>query len=100
MTLGTSDKSLRQLVDAIVASDGAVFSDLLDGSPGLAAASFKMGASRQGPTTACFINEIGHYIYSGDTALHFAAASYRKVMVKKLIKARANVRARNRRGCE
>jgi ankyrin repeat protein len=39
-------------------------------------------------------------IYVGDTALHFAAASYRPDMVTQLMKAGANVRARNRRGCE
>ena len=103
--MATSEQSLRQLVDAIVANDGALFSKLIDGSSALATASFSEGATRGGPSggpshSPCFIKEIGHYIYSGDTALHFAAASYRHKMADKLIKAGANVRAKNRRGAE
>src|SRR5882724_9151112 len=94
-----SEKSLRRLVDAIVANDGALFSKLLAASPALATASFSQGATRQ-EHTPCFIKEIGHYIYSGDTALHFAAAAYRPKMVDGLIKAGANVRAKNRRDSE
>src|ERR1700726_3513814 len=100
MDAGTS-QSLRRLVDAIVANDGALFSRMLAGSWALAGASFSQGAIRQGPSpSSYFIKEIGHYIYSGDTALHFAAASYRRKMAGKLIKAGADVRARNRRGSE
>jgi hypothetical protein len=101
MAAVTSEQSLRRLVEAIVANDSAFFSKLIDGSPALATASFFQGATRQGPRPSpCFIEEIGHCIYSGDTALHFAAASYRHNMADKLIKAGANVRARNRRGSE
>jgi len=46
------------------------------------------------------IDEIGHYVYSGDTALHIAAASYREEIARKLIAMGADVRARNRRGAE
>lgn len=88
-------------MDAIVANDDALFSRLIDDSSALATASFSQGATRQGPSpNPCFIKEIGHYIYSGDTALHFAAASHRSKMAVKLIKAGANVRAKNRRGAE
>ena len=101
MAAGTSEQSLRRFVDAIVANDGVLFSKLIDGSSALATASFSQGATRLEPSPSpCFINEIGHYIYSGDTALHFAAASYRHKMVNKLIKTGANVRAKNRRGAE
>ena len=99
MDEGTSEQSLRRLIDAIVGDDGKLFSKLLGGSSALATASFSQGATRQSSST-CFIKEIGHYIYSGDTALHFAAASYRQKMADKLIKAGANVRAKNRRGTE
>ncbi|MDQ6678352.1 MAG: ankyrin repeat domain-containing protein [Acidobacteriota bacterium] len=89
------------MVDAILANDGALFSKLMDGSSALAAASFSEGATRQGPSASpYFIKEIGHYIYCGDTALHFAAASYSQEMSDKLIKAGANLRAKNRRGAE
>ena len=101
MDAGTSEQSLRRLVDAIVANDTALFSRLMDGSLALATASFSQGATRLGPSPSlCFIEEIGHYIYSGDTALHFAAAAYRHKMADKLTKAGAQVRARNRRGAE
>jgi Ankyrin repeats (many copies)/Ankyrin repeat len=100
MAAATSEQSLRRLVDAIVANDSALFSKLIDESSELATASFSQGATRQGSPGRCFLKEIGHYIYSGDTALHFAAASYRHKMVNKLIKAGAKVRAKNRRGSE
>ena len=86
MDEGTSEQSLRRLIDAIVGDDGKLFSKLLGGSSALATATFSQGATRQGPSPSpCFIKEIGHYIYSGDTALHFAAASYRQKMADKLI---------------
>jgi hypothetical protein len=102
MDAGTPEQSLRTLVNAIVANDDALFSSMLErSSPALAGASFPRGAERQGPNpSSYFIEEIGHCIYSGDTALHFAAASYRPQMVDKLIKAGANLRAKNRRGAE
>jgi hypothetical protein len=89
------------LVDAIVANDDALFSRLLAESSALAAAKFSQGATRQGAAQSPqFIEEIGHYIYAGDTGLHFAAASYRPKMADKLIWAGASVRAKNRRGGE
>jgi hypothetical protein len=89
------------LVDAIVANDGALFSGLIDEWPVLATASFPVGATRQESSASFyFIEEIGHWIYSGDTALHFAAASYRPKMADTLIKRKANVQAKNRRGSE
>ena len=93
------EQSLRKLVDAIVDDNRALFSQLLDQSPALASASFTLGATRQSPR-ANFIEEIGHYIYTGDTALHFAAAAYRAQMADALIKAGAHIRAKNRRGSE
>jgi ankyrin repeat protein len=101
MAAGTSEQSLRRLVNAIVANHDAVFSKLIEELPALATTSFSDGATRQGPSPSPnFIKEIGHCIYSGDTALHFAAASYRHNMAAKLIRAGANVRAKNRRRSE
>jgi ankyrin repeat protein len=88
------------LVDAIVANDSALFSKMTAQFPALATETFERGATRQGSPSSNFLPAIGHMIYSGDTALHFAAASYRPDMVSQLIQAGANVRARNRRGCE
>ena len=101
MTAQTSEQSLRRLVDAIVANDAVSFSELIDGSPALAIASFTEGATRQAARPSlCFIREIGHNIYAGDTALHFAAAAYRQEMATQLVKAGAKIHARNRRGGE
>ena len=93
--------SLRKLVDAIVDGNNDIFSRLMDEWPALASASFSPGVERQvtRPGTN-FIKEIGHCIYRGDTALHFAAAAYRPEMAKKLIHCGADVRAKNRRGSE
>jgi ankyrin repeat protein len=96
------DESLRKLVDAIVANREVVFSRIIEASPALATATFQHGATRQGSSSpgSNFLVQIGHYINSGDTALHFAAASYRPEMANELIKAGAQVRAKNRRGTE
>lgn len=99
--LPAADQSLRGLVDAIVANEGEFVAELLAGSPALATASFSQGATRQEANLrSYFIEEIGQYIYAGDTALHFAAAAYRGEMVDRLIQAGAHVRAKNRRGSE
>lgn len=97
MATGTLEQPLRKLVDAIVDGDEELFDRLL--SPTLATASFPRGATRQ-DEAGTFIEPAGAYIYSGDTALHFAAAMYRTAMVEALVKAGADVRARNRRGGE
>ena len=101
MNEATLEFSLRRLVDAIVRDDGKLFSTLLDRSPALATECFSQGATRQGLNPSpYFVKGIDRYIYSGDTALHFAAASYRQEMANKLIKAGTNIRARNRRRAE
>jgi hypothetical protein len=60
---------------------------------------FESGATRQ-TAKSYYMDEIGHYLYAGDTALHVAAAAYRQEIVQNLIATGANVRARNRRGAE
>jgi hypothetical protein len=101
-TGATTDEALRKLVNAIVANDRAQFSRALTHSPELATATFLTGATRQGPLSpgSYFLAQIGHYINSGDTALHFAAASYQPEMASELIGAGADVGAKNRRGTE
>ena len=99
----TADQALRNLVDAIVANQRAVFAKMIGASPALATATFQLGESRQESLHhpgSHFLSQIGHYINSGDTALHFAAASYRPEMTNELIEAGAKVRAKNRRGTE
>jgi ankyrin repeat protein len=94
-----SDALLMKLVRTIVTGDHAAVLNLLASGPSLAKAHFEQGATRQ--TAATYhIDEIGHYVYSGDTALHLAAAAYRHEIAKTLITMGANVRAKNRRGAE
>jgi hypothetical protein len=83
----------------MVAADHAAAFRLLAANPALAKARFEIGATRQSAKTY-FMDEIGHYLYAGDTALHVAAAAYRQEIVQNLIATGANVRARNRRGAE
>jgi ankyrin repeat protein len=47
-----------------------------------------------------FLDAIGHQVYAGDTALHIAAAAYRRDLAQLLVDKGALVRARNRRGAE
>jgi ankyrin repeat protein len=94
-----SDLALWKLVGAIIASDVAGVSRMLAKSPELAAAYFCEGASRQAAKNY-FLDPIGRYVYAGDTALHIAAAAYRTEIVRILIAAGADVRARNRLGAE
>lgn len=93
------DLALRELVAAIVAGDAAKVSELLAASPELAKASFSKGATRQ-EAKANFVDPVARYIYTGDTALHFAAAGYRTEIVRQLIAAGGDVRAKNRMGDE
>jgi hypothetical protein len=44
--------------------------------------------------------DIRHYFYRGDTALHMAAAAFRRPVAELLVANGANCRARNRRGAE
>ncbi len=95
----TPDAALMALVRAIAAGKAADVARLLAASPALASAQLAKGATRQ-RAKPYFLDEIAHYVYAGDTALHVAAAAYRHGIVRKLIAAGADVRAKNRRGAE
>lgn len=71
----------------------------LAASPALAAMSSHVGASRQQSSTF-FFADIAHYLYAGDTALHMAAAAFRRHVAALLIAHGADCRAKNRRGAE
>ena len=87
------------LVRAIASGDMAAALRLLAASPALARTRFAEGATRQ-RAKDYFLDEIGHYVYAGDTALHIAAAAYRQEIAGKLIAMGADVGARNRHGAE
>lgn len=97
--MGSSDSALRTLVQAIIRGDEAAVARLLAAEPDLARVSLGAGATRQS-AKANFFDEIKHYIYAGDTALHLAAAAYRGAIVNKLLALGSDPRAKNRRGAE
>ena len=68
-------------------------------SPALATAASGVGATRQESSTF-FFPDIAHYLYPGDTALHMAAAAFRRDVAALLISHGADCRAKNRRGAE
>jgi len=93
------DPLLMRLIRAIVNDDERMVTTLIGRSPSLARRHFEVGATRQRETDF-FFEEIKHYLYAGDTALHAAAAGYRLGIARQLIKSGSDVRAANRRGAE
>lgn len=67
--------------------------------PRLATAQAEGGATRHN-ASEWFFEEIAHYLYTGDTALHMAAAAFQRSVAELLVRRGANCRARNRRGAE
>lgn len=93
------DAELTSLLRAISAGDAARATRMLESAPQLALASIRDGATRQ-TSAPFFLEEIGRQVYSGDTALHIAAAAYQLDVAKNLLAKGAALRARNRRGAE
>jgi hypothetical protein len=79
-----------------IATDARAASRLVRAHPELAVMPLVVGASRQAAASH-FIDEIKHYMYGGDTALHIAAAAYRTALVRQLVALGAAVDAQNRR---
>ncbi len=96
---GREDGALWRLFRAIAAGDAKTASRILAVSPQLAQDSTPVGASRGSPTPF-YLEEIEHYIYARDTALHVAAAAYRTDIAKVLLANGADPAARNRRGAQ
>lgn len=96
---GNETDSFRALVRAIVLADVASAAAMLAASPNLARERAAYGADRQTAGDS-FFEEILHYLYEGDTALHMAAAAYQTEIALDLIAKGADLRARNRRGAE
>jgi ankyrin repeat protein len=86
-------------VRIVVAGDVDEVSKRLAHSPALATTVSSVGATRREPLKY-FFPGIGHYFYAGDTALHMAAAGFRREVAGLLVAQGADCRARNRRGAE
>jgi hypothetical protein len=91
--------SFPDFVRLVVCGDVETVARELKASPELATAAAATGATRQDAATF-FFAEIAHYLYEGDTALHMAAAAFRRPVAELLVKHGANGRAKNRRGAE
>jgi ankyrin repeat protein len=83
----------------VVKGDIDEVSRRLRAAPSLATFSSDVGATRQQASTF-FFTEIAHYLYAGDTALHMAAAAFRRPVAELLVAHGADCRAKNRRGAE
>jgi len=94
-----SKSAFLDFVRIVIDGDLNQVSKRLAASPALATASAEVGAERHG-ASGFFFTEIAHYLYAGDTALHMAAAAFRRPVAKILIAQGADCRARNRRGAE
>ena len=91
--------SLMELLRAIAAQDSQSALHLLDAAPALINLKLVVGATRQN-ARQYFLDDIGHYVYAGDTALHVAAAGYRERVIRVLLARGAPVDAANRRGAQ
>jgi len=86
-------------VRLVVAGNLDQVSRRLAANPALATTSSDVGATRQESSTF-FFAEIAHYLYAGDTALHMAAAAFRRGVAELLVAHGADCRAANRRGAQ
>lgn len=93
------ESELMRLMRTIAAGDLAAAAQALADLPALATLRLEHGASRQAATTY-FLDDITHYVYAGNSALHVAAAGYRSGLARKLVSAGAVVSAGNRRGAQ
>jgi hypothetical protein len=93
------DGALLALFAAIASRDDAGVSRMLDQAPGMATHPLRAGATRQ-DSRPYFLIPIRHHVYTGDTALHAAAATHHRALAEALVARGAAVRARNRRGAE
>jgi ankyrin repeat protein len=91
--------SFLDFVRAVVNGDIADVSRRVAAAPTLAATASEVGAARHGASTF-FFADIRHYLYAGDTALHMAAAAFRRPIAELLVGRGANCRAKNRRGAQ
>ena len=84
---------------AIAQGDQARVLELLAAAPELALIRVAVGATRHGADDY-YLDDIGHYVYRGHTAMHIAAAAYQAGLARELVNAGAIVAAANRRGAQ
>ena len=95
----TADTTFFDFVRLVVSGPVEEVSRRVAGTPALATTASEVGATRQGASTF-FLADISHYLYRGDTALHMAAAAFRRPVAELLVAHGADCRAKNRRRAE
>jgi hypothetical protein len=85
-----------ELAHAIASGKGPRVLQLLKTHPDLVTTRSPVGTTGDGH----YLDQVHHYLYAGDTALHVAAASYDARLVRRLIALGADCAAKNRRGAE
>ena len=93
------DSTFLDFIRLVVGGEPADISRKLAAKPALATTAADIGAQRQSAADY-FFREIAHYLYAGDTALHMAAAAFRRPIAECLVAHGADHRARNRRGAQ
>ena len=93
------DRIFSTFVRAVIKGNTGLTARMLADKPELARCRFAEGATRGNPKDF-FIQEIMHYIYRGDTALHLAAAAFQRATAELLIGGGAEPHAKNRMGAE
>jgi hypothetical protein len=93
------DGALLALFAAIACCVDVGVMRMVEGTPGLAIRAIRIGATREDPSPY-FLVPIRHYVYTGVTALHVAAAAHHRGLAERLVARGAAVRSRNRRGAE
>ncbi|HZE97958.1 MAG TPA: ankyrin repeat domain-containing protein [Planctomycetota bacterium] len=99
MSRSPGDAELMDLLRSIVKGDGREAARRIAAFPALARLQARAGATRSS-STPFFFDEIKHYVYAGDTALHLAAAAHQHEIARRLLDRGADVASRNRRGAE
>jgi ankyrin repeat protein len=96
----TSDAELMALARAIAAGNSALALQMLKAKPELARTRLMLGGATRRKAKNYFLDEIGHYFYVGESALHIAAAAHNEEIVRELIALGADIQARDRLGAE
>jgi hypothetical protein len=96
---GFVDHGFSTFVRAVIDGDVRAASRLLRTHPEFATGRFEVGATR-GDSGTFFYEDIKHYCYRGDTALHMAAAAFQRSTARLLVRKGAALDAKNRRSAE
>ena len=94
--MAQAESTFLDFVRLVIRGDVAHVSRRLAANPELARAVSDGGATRQ-DAESYFFDDIKHYLYAGDTALHMAAAAFQRPTAELLVTHGASCRARNRR---